>query len=56
MEKFKIGDLVRLKSGSPIMTVGGYRDNNIIVCVFFSEQKQEFIKTDFFAQSIVFAE
>lgn len=47
-EKFKIGDLVRLKSGSPTMTIHksskwdadkGVYDTEIVMCRWFDEKK-----------------
>ena len=42
---FKCGDVVRLKSGSPLMTVEdigkyGYSDKNQAKCVWFDSQKK----------------
>ncbi|MEO6301754.1 MAG: DUF2158 domain-containing protein [Bacteroidia bacterium] len=41
-EHFKLGDLVKLKSGGPVMTVKYIRDgqDNECVCVWFTEKKE----------------
>lgn len=38
--RFKLGDVVRLKSGGPDMTIGGlHPDTGIISVVFFNEKE-----------------
>lgn len=44
-DKFKIGDVVRLKSGGPIMTVVdyatyGYESEKTYMCKWFDEKKK----------------
>ncbi|HUU31149.1 MAG TPA: DUF2158 domain-containing protein [Phycisphaerae bacterium] len=34
-EKFEKGDTVDLKSGSPLMTVEGFTDDNRVICVWY---------------------
>ena len=43
MPKFKSGDVVMLKTGSPEMTVHGYRDNNEtqLTCVWFDQNGRQ---------------
>lgn len=36
MSEFKIGDVVRLKSGGPAMTVGGLVDG-LVRCIWFTD-------------------
>jgi uncharacterized protein YodC (DUF2158 family) len=36
MAEFKVGDVVMLKSGGPLMTVSG-RDINLVQCMWFAE-------------------
>jgi uncharacterized protein YodC (DUF2158 family) len=36
MDKFKVGDIVRLKSGGPAMTVQGEATNGDVSCVWFA--------------------
>ena len=48
MNEIKIGDIVRLKSGGPKMTVEGFKwdhlkncyDNNQVQCTWFVEQER----------------
>jgi uncharacterized protein YodC (DUF2158 family) len=40
MADFKIGDVVQLKSGGPIMTVTRV-DDGLIDCVYFNKEKLE---------------
>lgn len=37
--KFKTGDVVKLKSGSPAMTVESYTNNGNLNCVWFGNEK-----------------
>ena len=39
--RFSVGDLVKLKSGGPIMTVDGYAtfDPDQVICKWFSSKK-----------------
>lgn len=41
-ELFKIGDLVRLKSGGPIMTINYVKDyeENECICIWFNDKKE----------------
>lgn len=39
--KYKIGDIVRLKSGGPSMTVDAVRDDGDIFCYWFAGNKLE---------------
>jgi len=41
-KKVKIGDLVRLKSGGPVMTVESFRDlaENECICIWFDDKKE----------------
>lgn len=45
---FQPGDVVRLKSHGPLMTVEGYSDGRVI-CVFFDERKT--VVTHFFLEA-----
>lgn len=36
MQQFKVGDVVQLKSGSPLMTVSEIETDNKLWCVWFS--------------------
>lgn len=47
-----IGDLVKLKSGSPTMTVNGFAPQNKVVCVFYNEETQLFVSHDFYPVSL----
>lgn len=38
--KFNNGDVVKLNSGGPKMTVSGYGDDGRVVCVWFEKSKQ----------------
>ena len=38
-EKFKSGDVVRLKSGGPKMTAGGYSMSSQVICRWFDGTK-----------------
>lgn len=42
-EEIKEGDLVRLKSGGPKMTVDSVNGNNEVKCCFFNENEPEWI-------------
>ncbi len=44
--KFKSGDLVTLKSGSPVMTVNKYNGNSSIECMYFSTTENKFLLID----------
>ena len=39
MEEIKVGTIVQLKSGSPLMTVVLVRDNEQVVCKWFEQNK-----------------
>ena len=39
MEKYNEGDVVRLKSGGPIMTVGMVADDGDLLCQWFTDNK-----------------
>jgi uncharacterized protein YodC (DUF2158 family) len=39
--KWKTGDIVQLKSGSPPMTVKGYYDGKLVTCQWFAGKKSE---------------
>lgn len=47
MQKFKPGDVVKLKSGGPSMTIGGYsavasgESSTIVMCRWFVRNKAE---------------
>lgn len=45
-EQFKVGDLVKLKSGGPVMTINYIREeqDNECVCVWFTEKKEAISK------------
>ena len=45
-EKFKSGDLVVLKSGSPVITVNKYNDSNSIECMYFNPTENKFLLID----------
>jgi uncharacterized protein YodC (DUF2158 family) len=36
---FKIGDIVKLKSGSQDMTVEGYTDDGFVICTYWNDDK-----------------
>lgn len=38
-EKFKPGDIVKLKSGSQDMTVEGYTDDGYVICTYWIDDK-----------------
>ncbi len=38
---FQIGDVVRLKSGGPLMTITQWSDSGWIICKWFADQKPE---------------
>lgn len=46
MSNFKIGDVVRLKSGGPNMTVDEIMDDNFVICIWFNP-KQEKLRQKF---------
>jgi len=48
----KVGDKVKLKSGSPIMTVYD-TSNNMISCVYFVAEEGKFKKMDFVKECLV---
>lgn len=37
-QKLKIGDIVQLKSGGPLMTVSSFGDDNRVICVWFTRE------------------
>ena len=45
-EKFKSGDLVVLKSGSPVITVNKYNDSSSIECMYFNPTENKFLLID----------
>ena len=51
--KFSIGDIVQLKSGGPLLTVGAVEDKARIHCVYYSEDVGEFRSHDFPAGVLV---
>ncbi len=46
--KFKIGNLVQLKSGGPDMTIADILDNGLLKCIWFEGNKQfsEYLKPE----------
>ena len=44
--KFKSGDLVILKSGSPVMTVNKYNDSSSIECMYYNTTENKFLLID----------
>ncbi|ENS1319564.1 MULTISPECIES: YodC family protein [Morganellaceae] len=46
-EKFNSGDVVRLKSGSPKMTVDGYSNLGDVICVWYDSKKNDYPKKTF---------
>ena len=46
MNNFKIGDVVLLKSGGPIMTISAINNIEGIFCIWFNDNKQ--VKRDTF--------
>ena len=47
---FKIGEIVQLKSGGPVMTIVKVDDVNAITCMWYASQQGEF-RTHVFAQA-----
>jgi len=43
-QKFKIGDVVQLKSGGPTMTVSKFGDDNRVYCVWFAYEYDKYDK------------
>jgi uncharacterized protein YodC (DUF2158 family) len=43
MGEFQVGDIVRLKSGGPLMTIEAIQDDedNAILCVWFCENEKK---------------
>lgn len=41
MGSFKAGDVVRLRSGGPKMTVSGFKASGTVICVWFEGSKKE---------------
>lgn len=41
MQQFKVGDVVQLKSGSPLMTVSEIEESNKFFCVWFSGDERK---------------
>lgn len=41
-KKFKVGDVVRLNSGGPPMTVGEVAPNGALFCTFYNRDSREF--------------
>jgi uncharacterized protein YodC (DUF2158 family) len=53
---FKIGDVVRLKSGGPAMTVSKYDDDNRVSCTYFplnGYYYNDCIWNSFYEQSLI---
>jgi uncharacterized protein YodC (DUF2158 family) len=48
-EQFRVGDVVQLKSGGPLMTVDGSDDNGMIVCSWFGRKAKR--RQDRFAEA-----
>jgi len=42
MNEFKIGDVVQLKSGGPLMTIENFDEDNKACCVWFIDNKQQY--------------
>ncbi|WP_333986583.1 YodC family protein [Providencia huaxiensis] len=51
-EIFNSGDIVKLKSGSPKMTVDGYSNLGDVICVWYDENKSDFVKKKFSEESL----
>lgn len=51
--KFAVGDIVQLKSGGPLLTVGSLEDKGVVHCVYYSEDVGEFRAHDFPAGVLV---
>ncbi len=49
---FKIGEIVQLKSGGPVMTIVKVDDVNNITCMWYASQQGEF-RTHVFAQTLL---
>lgn len=47
MENFKLGDLVQLKSGSPVMTVMPGQDADETKCIWYNEDLHRFDYAEF---------
>jgi uncharacterized protein YodC (DUF2158 family) len=51
MKAFNLGDLVTLKSGSPVMTVEGLNKDKKILCVWFNKRDEK-CSSSFFAETL----
>jgi len=52
-DSVKIGDIVRLKTGSPSMTVNDIRPNGMCVCVWFQENYPAQHEFNFMALDVI---
>lgn len=48
----KVGDVVQLKSGGPVMTIGSFSDENEVRCVWWSSTKDFYECREFVPQSL----
>lgn len=52
MYEFNSGDLVKLKSGSPIMTIDLQHPNGMYLCIYFDEISQNFKRENLNSESL----
>lgn len=55
MAHFKVGDVVRLKSGSPEMTITSYSPNKVD-CIYHSKDKDDFVKISVDFQCLILSD
>lgn len=54
--QFKVGDVVRLKSGGPAMTVTGTSDTGWVICHWFVDEKSKAESGSFPPEALVLDE
>lgn len=55
LDMFELGDVVRLKSGGPSMTVVGKREGYLL-CMWYVEEEHAMSSTDFIPECLVHVE